>query len=127
MFYSIDKNKKAVKDLSIFEGLEVENKEFCKNMFLRADHYAVEVWGKKGLSGHVVFSIIDSDLIFKLIKVNNEKEVTKSLLNNFLIPFCKKNKIKTIIAKAERKGMHKKLKDLKFTKDSISKRYYFEV
>lgn len=116
MYYTINENKNQIADLSIFEGLEVPEIEKVRQVFMRADHVQIDVWGKKGLCGHVVFQIIGSELHFRLINVKGLREVTKKFHDEFLIPYCVKNGLGEVFATVERKAMEIKLKALGFEK-----------
>lgn len=114
MYYFLEKTKRAIKDYSVFDGLACDDPKKYASEFLNGSHYLIEAWGMSGLKGYIIFEIINDRLIFKLINVNGGRDVTKTMHDEFLIPFCRKNGVKYIDAMVERMAMARKLKSLGF-------------
>jgi hypothetical protein len=116
MEFRHDKTKRAIKDLSVFNGLCVPDLSAYKREFLKPRYRLLEMKIKNIPLGHVVYEIKGN--VFKFHLVNFLKLKTRRMTQDFVRhiaePIALKNGCQFIEGTAERKGMAIKLERLGF-------------
>lgn len=116
MIYYEDNTKAAIKNLEVFEGLAIDDKEKFRDLFLN-DPYKLIVFLDDGIVyGHIIYEIVQDTFVFHLVNFTRHatQNMTEIALSYVIAPFCYENGVKYIQATAERPGMAKKLEKLGF-------------
>lgn len=111
----VDKEKRAIKDLSIFKGLAVDTPRKFRNLFLHPQ-FTLLVFEYEQAKAFVVFEEYNKGFIFHLVNFTqmNTRTMTEHFIENHVIPYCKARGLTFIQARSEREGMTRKLVNLGF-------------
>lgn len=122
MRYVIDKEKRAIKDMTVFDGLAVDDRDKFRDLFLMPQFNLLEVYEGARLIGYVVYEITEFAFHYHLVNFTSEKSLTMTEAVNleFTIPYCERAGIRQIRANVERLGMARKLEKLDFKRDGKS-------
>lgn len=111
----IDHNRQPIRDLTVFEGLIVDDKAKFKELFLHPQ-FTLLRFEEGDKEGFIIFEEWEGGFIFHLVNFTqmNTQTMTEEFIKNQAIPYCKKRNLNFIQASVERAGMGRKLQKIGF-------------
>ena len=110
--------KKAIKNGNAFRGLCVPRKSYWRKEFLKPEYNLLAVYDETGKDrlGYVIYETRGEDFIFHLVNFTQRRtrNMTERFVRWFVKPLCEETGLSRILARAERKGMQRKLEKIGF-------------